>query len=279
MKWMVVYIMIFTLAGCRYTRAKTENNWSPEIRKLKGEVKSVKTALYRAVGESGIVRKEHLNQTLISSYDRSGNKTETLIYDAEGGLMQVYRYSYDSRDNLIVRSSYHPNGNQIQKDTYRYDSKGNLIENARQNFSLQQHTTFYVDYDKKGREQKLTRCASDGEILSVRSFSYDRQGNKNEASEDIELETLSYYSSVFDTKGNEIESYEHDSEGNIVTRSISAYDNNDQVIERVSYRADGSVIRHNSYEYQYDQKQNWIIKTEYQDSIPLSISIREIEYY
>ena len=279
MRWMVVYIMIFTLAGCGYTRAKTDNDWSPEIRKLKGEVKSVKIALFRAVGESGMAREERPKQTLISSYDRSGNKTETLIYDAEGGLMQVYRYLYDSRDNLIVRSSYLPNGTRIQKDTYKYDSKGNLIENLRNNFFLQQHTTFYVDYDKKSREQKVTRCDSDGEILAVRSFSYDRQGNKNEVSEDIELETLSYYSSVYDRNGNEIESYEHDSEGNIVSRLVTEYDNNDQVIERISYRADGSTIRHKSYEYQYDQKQNWIKKTEFQNSIPLSISIREIEYY
>jgi hypothetical protein len=193
--------------------------------------------------------------------------------------MQVYRYVYDSRDNLIERSSYLPNGTRIQKDTYSYDSKRNMIENARQNYFLQQHTTFYVDYDKKGRDQKLTRCDSDGKVLALRSFSYDRQGNKKEVFEDIELETLSYYSSVYDRNGNEIESNEHDSEGKLVSRFVTAYDNNDQVIESISYRADGSVIRHKSYEYLYDQKKNWIKQTEYQDSIPLSISIREIEYY
>jgi hypothetical protein len=267
---MVVYIMIFTLVGCGYKRAKTGNDWSPEIRKLNGEVKSVKTAIYQ---------EEQLSQTLISSYDRSGNKTETLIYGEKGELTQIYRYVYDNRGNLIVRSSYHPNGNQIQKDTYSYDSKGKLIENVRNNFFQQQHTTVYLDYDKKGREQKLTHCDSDGNILAVRSYSYGRQGNKNEVFEDMELETRSCYSSVYDSNGNEIESKELDSEGNIVNKLVSEYDHHDQVTERISYRADGSLIRYKSYEYQYDQKQNWIKKTEYQDSIPLSISIREIEYY
>jgi uncharacterized protein YxeA len=266
---MMVYIMIITLAGCGHNRTRTGQDWSPDIRKLEGEVKSVKIALYR---------EEQLVQTLISSYDRRGNKTETLIYDAEGALVQVYRYVHDSRDQLLVRSSFHPNGHQIQKDIYRYDRKGNLIENERHNFSLQQHTTFYVEYDKKGREQKVSRHAADGKILSVRSFSYDRQGNKDELIEDAELGTLSYRQAVFDARGNEIESREHDAAGNILVRSVTTYDDHDQVIGHISYRADGSVIRRKSYEYQYDLKQNWIKKTEYQDSLPLSVSLREIEY-
>jgi hypothetical protein len=61
-----------------------------------------------------------------------------------------------------------------------------------------------------------------------------------------------------------IESREHDAAGNILVRSVTTYDDHDQVIGHISYRADGSVIRRKSYEYQYDLKQNWIKK----DRIP-----------
>ena len=272
-------MMVFILIGCNQSQVKTKNIWSPEITKLKGNVKTVKVSVYEAIDESGTVTKGRLNHTLISKYDRSGNKTETLRFDTGGGLTEMYRYKYDSYNNLIEPSSFNSAGNQIQKDTYRYDENRYLIENEKHNHFLNQHTTSYCEYDKKGREKKVIRCDSDGEIQATRTFSYDSQGNKSQTFEDIEYGYRSSSKYVYDANANEIESFDYDSEGRIKTRHATAYDHNNNIIKRVSYNSDGSVHRSNGYAYRYDRKGNWIRKTEYQNNIPEAIRIREIEYY
>ncbi len=262
MKRIVFNLIVCILVGCSHSKVKTTY-----------------ISVYEVIEESGTVMEGDLTHYLISTYDPRGNKTESQKFDAECGLTELYRYTYDRDDHLIERRSFDPAGNQVQEDIYDYNEEGKLIENDRYNDLLNQYTTFHHAYDATGRKTEVVRKNADGEVQAVRTFLYDSLGNKRETFEDMEHGFRSVIRSVYDGKGKEIEYFEYEPDGSVKLRHITEYDEHLSILKRVTFNSEGEIVQTKSFQYQYDKKGNWIRITEYRNSVPQTVRIREIEYF
>ena len=57
------------------------------------------------------------------------------------------------------------------------------------------------------------------------------------------------------------------------------YNDNGNRIEEKNYDEDGELVNEYSYEYKFDDEENWIQKTIFKDDKPTFIIEREIKYY
>ena len=290
---------------------------------LKGNIESVYTTFYFAIEKFGELTKVHhpkrgeLKYKLDeeSIYNDNGNLVEENRY-IEGGLLNnKYKYKYDDNGNKIEQSRYYyenrhydKNGNKITKQKvdsliieknleynkegeltykykFKYDDNGNLIE--------QNSYVYYFNANDVRIEQ-----------LDVKkiNFKYDDNGNQIEHNSYCGFDSFGvdydvYYSDFFCRKfkfnyndnGNQIEQYVFYESGELEESKSFKYDDNGNMIELKGENPNTDNLKYkSSYEYKFDDKENWIQKTIFKESNQSLyypryntsyIIEREIEYY
>ncbi|MAX71906.1 MAG: hypothetical protein CMC76_12550 [Flavobacteriaceae bacterium] len=89
-----------------------------------------------------------------------------------------------------------------------------------------------------------------------------------------------------------ITSYTNDENGNVLEMTIydleeetihlltmNKYNKQGDKIEMNTFKGDGSIVSNYSYEYQYDEKNNWLSKLEFEKGKLVQVSERTIEYF
>jgi hypothetical protein len=194
--------------------------------------------------EISYTRKNFLRKTF--SYDFKGYLVEVKRYKTDGDLTLKYQYKYNDTGKLISLSTYERDGSLLSEDTFKYDARGNRIE---ENYSLSKLSNHY-DHADNLIEQK---CYDSNSNLSFKSlFKYDIRGNK-------------------------IEEKRYDPDGSLIFESTFKYDNRGNQIEEKRNESDGG-FQLETYTYIYDERGNWISKTDYVDQIAIFITERKIEY-
>lgn len=200
-----------------------------------------------------------------------------------------------------------------ERKTLSYDEKGRLNTIITEGYFNFDNRTYIYKYDKKGRITKLTSLKPDGKMSSKQSFKYDSKSGrlvssilnvdfdysyKYEFTElpNGNLECLQYEDNkkhqtlVFDSNGRLLKKTKHvkryssmnntSSGGNA---EIYTYDEHGNI---TSKKEMSIVIKLNakekpkfSYEYEYDEKFNWIRQIEFHDNVPVYIIEREIDYF
>jgi YD repeat-containing protein len=188
-------------------------------------------------------------------YDGNGVLMEHLGYDSTGLLIaratytyyesgrkfEKYADSYELYKNFSSDTLYNQNGGYIYREFCTYDKKGNLVE--------------LVTPGVFGGPSKhlLSYGAGGVETSGIYRWSYDEQGKILEKKR---LDNLS---------GSIIEvdkiTYEYDSKGNLIR-------------EKNAYSRDISV-----WSYKFDDKGNWIEKTEYLEGKKFHVVKRKIVYF
>lgn len=228
---------------------------------------------------------EKKNVTKVESYklDKLLNTSKyTYVYDKEGNKLEVKGSLYDLEGNL---------SDEI-KDVNKYDSKGNLLQEMRFNLKGDLEHKYTYKYDKNDNEIEFCNYNSAGKLTYTRSKIIDDKGNI------IEEERISNSDSIKEYNGNINEcdirfvpvNVLYNSE---ITRETYQYDNYGNVAKKTDYRGymnNGVVVFYNEcskyYEYQYDDKKNWIVKYEsvvtgdvMEKENVVKITEREIVYY
>src|SRR5690606_18506269 len=162
--------------------------------------------------------------------------------------------------------------------TYKYYNYGSEIEGNRYNSEgvLMSENKYEYVYDEKGNKTEKLFYDKNGVFKSKDVYSYDENGNLIESLENFEKGKFNIKDTYkYDDKGNKIEwvSYkeggvfdfkynnDYDPYGNIIKSNLSEYDN----IQKTIF----------SFKYIFDEKNNWIRRTQYTNGFPKKITERK----
>jgi hypothetical protein len=277
---------------------------------LFGNVKSVSTTKYEAVDKFGVITKIEKNEVptwlqifnekgnMIAykrnkteyefgfnnafKYDDNGNRIESSNYLPDGILDWRYTFKYDDEDNNIERNYYGgPDNELVLKWKMIYDNKGKMIESNQYwgNGHLEKKDIFI--YNTKGQlvEEKKLEMLKSLILMNVIKKEYDDKGNKIQS---IKLsrnkELLNTVTYKYDSKGNQIEDIYRITDNTIGSKEAFKFDDNNNKIWGYYFELDGWEYEE-TYEYEFDEKQNWITCITYKNLMPSYITYREIEYY
>jgi hypothetical protein len=260
MKLRLTIILSFILLFIRCSIVEQKKNDLMEW-KLNGKVKSFRQISYRAIEKYGVISKqEGPSGGIYVLFNEEGNTIEHNIYGLDGSLDWKYTYKYDDKGNKIEENRHYPDG-PGGKTTYKYDYKGNMIEENEYTASEKWWSKNTYKYDNEGNIiESGSYYKSDSILYQITIYQYDNEGN---LIEENEYDSTGTYVYPYRQK-----TYKYDDAGNVIEKRYYGFDNNLQ--------PDWIVAK---YAYEFDEKNNWIRKTEFVNEIPKYIIEREIEYY
>lgn len=271
---------------------------------LNDKVKSISEFSYEAIDKFGVIskgKKIRESPFEIDKYilfNEVGNQVEEDHYNSEGNLFLTYTFEYDDKGNQVEWNTHYSASNLDEKLIYKYDSKGRKIEMIKYNSSgsLDVKCTYKYDeqgnlidwntfnefgykYDEQGNVIDWNAFNEFGKLINKTIYKYDDIGNQIEMKwYDSDGNILARHTYNYDDKGNKIEVNWHTPTA-FIPRFIYKYDYHRNIIEEYIYNSEGSLDLKKSYEYEYDNKSNWIKKIVYIDNFPAYILERKIVYY
>jgi len=216
--------------------------------------------------------------TEIYIYDDYENKLEHQFY-FNGDLNYKYTYTYNN-GNLVEYNNYSSDGTLNKRGSFINNEEGKVVEslffdrirgwNRKNIFNYDENT--YIDELKRN---PLIDC-----LENKSTHKYDDRGNA------IEIW-------VYDPDGNlsNIHVYKYDLVGNKIQYSIYAPDLEETYNSDFVYDADGNEISGSEREKKgddrtwykvyskFDERRNWIEMKMFQNGVPTEFHLRRIEYY
>ena len=179
-------------------------------------------------------------KSFIYEYDDKGYKTKKKIVLPNGKIRDEIIYKYNSKGQLIrIEKNIGGEDAIFSEENYEYDAGGNIIVIGYDGY--RNIANVYLKYNDRNQLIELR-----GPIIS------------DEYSGDP----------IPDVKvGENISYYEYDSKGNLIGERYTT-------TKREMKWIDSGYIR-----YESDDKGNWIKSIKFQDTDPISITLRTIEYY
>jgi hypothetical protein len=226
----------------------SKNRWNSAVREnLNGKVKVIGVKKYEAVDNFGQTIKGPLSDWNVrNEFDENGNETVCKVFDSVGNLTYYYVYQHNERNQESECLSY-KNGLFNGKTLFLYDSDGYQIERLEYDSNWQLERGFQMKYDKNG--------------LCTNSTGYDSNGGTWTAQ------------NVYNENGQIIESKTNMSSGQNYSMQ-KEYDIHGNIIKQ-----SGSYGLVETYDYKYDQQNNWIERVQYYNGKAKYIEDRTIEYW
>lgn len=206
-----------------------------------------------------------LNQTDIYTYDNN-NKISHSFINSKKDTIRLNRYFYD-KENRCIKRTY--KNNTRQKNSV-------VLEEFKYKDSLNYSRKIHLENDSKGNIKQKTMYKYDSfgnvieEFIFGKANTHDPYRNMSEpfyiARTKYNYAKNSIKYTVANSDDIEIYTEMYDYKGNLLKKII--YDNSTD-----------DVYYTYSYKYVFDQRNNWIKKTEYSNDIILKETFREIKYF
>lgn len=251
-------MLVLTL-GCDKSVSVRKNDL--QKMKLSGKIKKIQTSNFTVINSFGKIKKGKIDP--IRSLSNSIH-----VFNKEG-LIENKKYALDD------------NGNFMFEEKYIYDLNGYLMEIQSFDSYEELNYKYLITYGTNGNILEGNRYYSWGELESKKIFIYDKNGNETECT-------------IFDSSGNMRSkfNYKYDVKGNQIEIRISLngqdeskeygtmeYDKYGNQIHDNTINSKGEKVNQSSFEYEFDNMNNWIKCVRSKNGIPRSIEERTIEYY
>lgn len=250
-----------------------------EEKGLRGNIKYIEEKNYFASKEPQSMEDDELYSYSLTSFNKDGNILKH-IYKTED-LDEFCTYKYDSNGKIIKRSEYDGEDESLfGTEIFIHDQNGNIIENDRYN-SIGEFT--YKDmykYDSNGNKIEQNFYNSNGLLIKRLNSIYNSNGNEIEykyydSNEILEIKGTFKY----DSRGNKIESIYYDSDESIYRRECFKYDEYGNIIENAYFDYKEQSNLSLFFEYELDNKNNWIKQFLIQGGKRKIVWERKIIYY
>ena len=300
----VIFFFIFSIFFLQcHAQEKVKND--VQNLGIQGKVHSVKEIMYQALNKSGGIQKGKERENTFRTFNENLNINEEISYDSTETIWNRNIYKYDASGNLTEKTSFKRGGKLTSKSIINYDKNGNMIEQIWYDSDLKVSGSSTYKYDKSNKKILEKIFQPKNQLKSKTTFKYDTKGNKcEEIFYNAEGDTLSRNIFIYDLEillseieydasgaifirntfqydqvGNLIEIKGYNSNDKVVDHVLTKYDENNNVIESISYDTRvGWANYHKTYSYDYDEQHNWIKRISFQDEQPHTIWIREIKY-
>ncbi|WP_299837249.1 hypothetical protein [uncultured Tenacibaculum sp.] len=249
--FVMLFLVLITYTSCNNNTSK--NDWRTE--NLKGKVKSYTELSYEILEEK---KQENHYKKEVKNFDQDGKIINELLYNFDG-VGNQFIPKYNEKNEKTAMYCYVENSDKlIYRWIYSYNEKGLKIKDEIYDASDKLTLERFFKYDEKGNKIERTQkyVYNPDTALNKRTFEYDESGRN------IRINTYdpfgknikSHYDFVYDDGGNKIEENILNPNGKLTSKWI--------------------------YKYEFDEKGNWIKKTEFDQGIfPKNIIERTYEYY
>lgn len=226
-----------------------------------GSVKSVDQKLYEAVVEGDQMQHGDMLEHVQTNYNSKGQRRNMSFLDVnEDGIVFRTRYKHDGFGLMTLEHIVDPQENIIGRTYYLYDQKNILSESYVEDAERQIESRILYIYDGQGRLSQRSFNDPFNEIYKREVYSYGPDGNISRTV-------------VFDRSKKKVQEWRYE------------YDKHNQPVNQTLYDYTETEVENfvTLYVYRYDNKGNWVQKTEYvlegTKSIPVYITERKIEYF
>ncbi|MBI3503124.1 MAG: hypothetical protein HY063_15160 [Bacteroidetes bacterium] len=191
-------------------------------------------------------------KTSYERFDRNGNRTEEVYYDAKGNSTYTCEYLYDENGNEIKKMG--GSGEEVIYDKWNYTFSDDGKKCERKS-----------EY-KKGKDSKWIYSFDDKQNIAQEIY-YDVSGS------------MAYkWEFSYDSKQNVIEKKELDSYGNVYQKWAYKYDDKGNNIEMAHYVSNNQLYR--IYQTRYDKKGNMKSKFTFdKDENVLELTVYVYQFY
>ncbi|MDQ3048674.1 MAG: hypothetical protein M3R27_14085 [Bacteroidota bacterium] len=198
---------------------------------------------------------------LTFSYDKEGKLTEENRFNSDGTTNYKKKYTYSG--NIREVTSYKADGEMYSKDTVFTDQNGNDI--AIRNYNQNNTLTLKVDYKYDSKRNVIEKIHNGEGTYTVINSTYDEKGNSLQDSLYSHL-----FSAAFTDTTRVKRSLKYDTQNN-TTEIVYFY-------PKAKYTNDQKTSTTETFKYVYDEKNNWISKTCFEDGKPTYLALRKIIY-
>ncbi len=182
-------------------------------------------------------------------YDDEGKVIEKVTTDSDGEMEEKEVFSY--KNGKLESRELFESGELTFRETFAFDESGNLIETS--SYHEDDGTTRYTHaYNEKGILIKTLKYNDEDQLVAKSEYILTEAGKISELVEETRF-GKSITKLVYDERGNAIEQIETNEKGEINSRAIRKYNENDDVVE--------SSVDINFYGNQIDQ--HYTLKYEY----------------
>lgn len=301
----ILFSFHLTLNGQNKTHLKDEN--------LKGNIKTIFVFPYEAKFENGKIEKGDLINSNFSiyakqliHYNTKGYISKIEKFDENENIKSIRQYTYD-KDNFIVEDNeVDNNGKSMYKYVYNYNDKNQIIKET-QFFNDYLYAEYIYNYTnnqiekvsffimENNKQRSVTELDKNQNIISYKIWN-ENNHLKSHIQYFYNENNLKEKSIMFDTffkrETKSFSKYKYDENKNLIevsTFSLSdekleskknySYDFQQNLIEETEYNSENKENFKYSYQYEYDNKRNWIRKIILKNNIPETIIERKIIYY
>jgi hypothetical protein len=299
-----------------------------ELSCLKGNVHTVKIENAVFVKKGGNLIKTAVSQVTIATFDKKGNLTERLNkgtkdYGTESSIHRIV-YTFDLEGKATGWEEYNEGKPIPVKDVYIYDDKGNRVRQTVTYPSSREQAVLLIVYDSMGNKieergyypvptfnenknnskpdekyfHKLIKYNYQGKTLTEIIYYYEKNvvtnrvlytyenGNIKEVvayalDKNKDLVQFGRTTFEYDEKDNIIEKLIYKADNSIETKHIKGYDNNGFITSHIVYDSKGEIKSNGSLTYNYDSHGNWLSYTTNERYVnqPFPMELRTITYY
>lgn len=245
-------------------------------------MKVVKMVSYKAENNTLITNRDSLFSSRINAsthYNKEGFMVMSRKYDNEGKLYSQRSYMLKESGDVRLITSKNQDEEILSYTVYEYNDADHLIS--------------ITTYDPKK------------DLTQIQRYQNDKDGNRVQmVVENIHLGTTWKHQYVYNEKGEKVEQFRYQSNGDLKDRRTYVYDYRGNEVEQFKYNPDGRVfqflstydlhdnllvqnwfneagqqIHQTSFEYIYDDFGNWISKRRSSNGELNMVWERKIEYY
>ncbi len=223
-----------------------------------------------------------------SSYDERGNLIEVHHRwdDGRAHSKRVHIYDDENRMKRQIVQWYSESEAVEFTYTYFYDTRGNCIEEVYQHHGISFETKWSYAYNHKDEKTLEAFYNSQGLLFSEKQTEYDVAGKTSEV-ESVKGISFGYRTiNEYNSQNRLLETIRYDLSGEQQYRRTYIYNNQGDLVEDINYNPDDSLNSKSTYEYEYDEKGNWVVKRTFktdnlkeQYNFPSVFQKRSIIYY
>jgi len=243
--------------------------------KLKNNPKLVEESFTKAVIRANIIEDYVQEFHTKKTYNQAGNITQIESFGENGDLNYTEYYTYDDAKIIKIEAK-NPNEDFVIIRDFEYNENGYVVTKSENDIVVQQ-TTYVLNQDQKIVSEKEVNFL-DENLVSERVNEYaNNQLNKTEVKYNNGGYTVNF---KYNTENLPVEETVVDLNKKLVSKKIRVYDQHQNITEENNFDSFGKLKTNNRVKYEYDDKGNWIIRTQFANNLeqPISNSKRTIRY-
>lgn len=266
-----IFHLAFLLGGILFAQ---KNDWAAN--NIVGHPKNIEESNTKAIIRANLIEDYIQEYHTKVEYNLDGYITKKNHFNASGDPSFTEIYTYDSNQRLLKIESTTEDENFVIIKDYEYTDQGYKITES-ENDIVVKETLYTTDQQGNILAEKETSFLQEN-LVTTRVNEY--QNNKLTTTKVTYGKDGYIIHYKYDANGLPIEEVIMDLKNKLVSKKRRKFDDKKNLVEEFLYDTTGRLKTNSRILYQYDDKGNWIKRTQFANNLeePISNATRTIRY-